>query len=70
MFHDTKEESRVLKSKPEFQQFAMQFNVKIKSIRADNGVYASATFKADCNANQQDLTFCAVGGQWQNGVVE
>jgi hypothetical protein len=60
----------MVKSKLEFQTFAARFNVKIKSIRADNWAYASALFKTACDNDQQDLTFCAVGGHWQNGIAE
>ncbi len=60
----------MIESKTEFQMFAARFNVKIKSIHADNGAYASALLKTACDNDQQDLSFCAVGGQWQNGVAE
>jgi hypothetical protein len=70
-FHETKEVSEMVKSKQDyFQAFAVRFNVKIRSMRADNGAYASALFKTACDLDQQDLTFCAVGRHWQNGVAE
>jgi hypothetical protein len=69
-FHETIDVSELIKSKTEFQTFAARFNVKIKSIRADNGAYASALFKTACDNDRQDLSFCVVGGHWQNGVAE
>jgi hypothetical protein len=60
----------MIKSKKELQAFTASHGVKIKAIWADNGVYASQLFKASCEAEQQDLTFCAVGGHWQNGVAK
>lgn len=54
-FHETKDVSEMIKSKQEFQTFASHFNVRLKSIRADNGAYASGMFKTTCNIDQQEL---------------
>jgi hypothetical protein len=69
-FHESKDATETVQSKTEFQLFAARYNVRIKSIRADNGAYASSLFKASCDKNQQEVTYCAVGGHWQNGLVE
>jgi hypothetical protein len=58
------------KAKNEFQAFPSRFNVKIKLVWADSGIYTSKNFQPSCDADQQDLTFCTVGGHWQNGVAE
>jgi len=69
-FHDSKHASELVASKREFQAYAARFQVTIRKIRADNGVYSAGQFKVSCEEDQQDLTFCAVGGHWQNGVAE
>jgi hypothetical protein len=68
--HQKKDLSSLLQSKQEFEQFCSRHGVHIKFIRADNGIYASAAFRTTCSANDQDLTMCAVGSHWQNGIAE
>jgi hypothetical protein len=69
-FHVTKDALEMLKSKQLFEDFARWYNISIHSIRADNGVYSSNAFQQSCTDNNQSLTYCAIGGHWQNGVVE
>jgi hypothetical protein len=69
-FHESKDVNGMVKSKKDFQNFAAQYGVCVKTIRADSGAYASTLFKASCEVDQQERTFCAVGGHWQNGVAE
>ena len=69
-FHATKAAQELIASKEEFETWAGKYNVSIKSIRADNGVYAAKAFQDSCRKHQQRLTFCAVGAHWQNGIAE
>jgi hypothetical protein len=69
-FHPSKAATELVRSKAEFEQFAGRFNVTIRNIRADNGVYSAQLFKDACLRQQQNLTFCAVGAHWQNGIAE
>jgi transposase InsO family protein len=69
-FHASKAASELLKSKTEFESWAQQYNVNIKSIRADNRVYAAQSFQEACHKKQQKLSFCGVGAHWQNGIAE
>jgi hypothetical protein len=68
--HESKHASELIHSKLEFETFASRYQVHIKNIRADNGVYAAKAFQDSCQRNQQSLTFCAVGAHWQNGLAE
>jgi len=68
--HETKHAAELVKSKGEFESFAARYNIKIKSIRADNGVYSASTFKISCDVQHQKLSFCGVGSHWQNGKAE
>jgi len=57
-------------SKKCFEDFAACYQVSIRSIMADNGAYASHQFQEAYVLANQELTYCAVGGHWQNGVAE
>jgi hypothetical protein len=70
MFHESKDLKDLLASKTEFETFSPKHQVNISSICADNGVYAAAGFKANCDTKQQKLTLCAVSGHRQNEIVE
>jgi len=69
-FQTSKAATELVQSKSEFEHFSSRFNIKIKNIRADNGVYSAQLFRDSCTRNQQNLTFCAVGAHWQNGIAE
>ncbi len=68
--HETKKAEELLRSKQEFEEFAQRYGVNIKNIRADNGVYTAKMIHESCQKKQQNLTFCAVGAHWQNGIAE
>lgn len=69
-FHASIATTELVKSKPEFEHFMACYNVQIQNIQADNGAYSVHLFKDACLQQQQNLTFCAVGTHWQNGITE
>jgi hypothetical protein len=68
--HASKAATELVRSKLEFKTFAARYNVKIKNIRADNGVYSANLFREACLRGQQNLSFCGVEAHWQNGIAE
>ena len=42
----------------------------LKRYHVDNGRYVENTFKTDCKAKLQSVTFCEVGDHQQNGILE
>ena len=59
-----------IKAKHAMEQDAFKSGVKIRSFRADNGIFKSAEFRLDLSDNAQEVTFCGVGAHHQNGIAE
>jgi len=68
--HKSKKAEELLRSKNDFEDFAARYGVRLKNIRADNGVYTAKTIQSSCMKQQQNLSFCAVGAHWQNGIAQ
>ena len=62
--------SHTLVGKRLLERDARDVGVTIKRYHADNGIFASAEFKADCELKEQRLTFSASNSHHQNGVAE
>jgi hypothetical protein len=62
--------SETIKAKQAFEQFAASQGVTIKSYQADNHPFGSTKFRENADAESQDIHFCGVGAQHQNGVAE
>jgi hypothetical protein len=69
-FQHSTSTQETLVGKQRFERNAYQYNVTIKSYRADNGVFRSKDFKSDIDKNNQHITYCGVGAHHQNGVAE
>ena len=59
-----------LAGKHAFEEFADEYNVKLKRFHADNHPFNSREFHRDLELQDQTITFSAVGAHHQNGVAE
>ena len=59
-----------LNAKAAFEKFALSFEVPIQAYHADNGRFAEAAFRDECNKCNQNISFCAVGAHHQNGIAK
>ena len=57
-------------AKHAFECSAEQRRVKILHYHADNGQFTDNAFIADCNAQQQSLSYCDVNAHFQNSIAE
>ncbi len=52
------------------EAMAREEGFKIESYHSDNGIFATANFKAHCERSQRTLSFSDVGAKHQNGIAE
>lgn len=64
----TQEET--LEAKAAFEKMANTYDVIIAGYHADNGRFAEARFREQCELEKQTLSYCAVGAHHQNGIAE
>jgi transposase InsO family protein len=69
-FQESKTASEACRSKCNYEKFAQQYQVTVKSYHANNGAFRSETFQKAIDNKNQQLTFSGVNAQWQNGLVE
>ncbi len=53
-----------------FEKFAAEYGVCILHYHCDNGQFADNAWKQSCKASCQQLTFCGVNANFQNGIAE
>lgn len=59
-----------LRSKRSLEDIARDDGIVIKKYHSDNGIFASAAFKASCSALGQQIRYSGVGAHHQNGIAE
>jgi hypothetical protein len=59
-----------LQGKHEFERYAEQHGVKVKSYHADNHPFGAKEFLEDLELQDQTITYSGVGAHFQNGVAE
>ena len=56
-------------SKAAFERMMHNKGHKVQGYRGDNGRFGDKGFRDSCDVMAQELTFCAVGGHHQHGVL-
>ena len=69
-FQQSTNAEETIQFKTEVEREAMSCNVRLRTFRADNGVFKSKAFHDNVNSLGQKITFCGVGAHNQNGVAE
>jgi hypothetical protein len=59
-----------LESKVGFEPFTKRYNITVRHVHSDNGVFITKVFQDHIEASDQQQSFCGVGAHWQNGVIE
>ena len=67
---EEKSTKQAIEGKNAFEQFSRKFDVNIRHIHADNGVFANASFIQDCDTKHQTHSFSGVGAHWMNAISE
>jgi predicted GTPase len=69
-FQESRTTSEACRSKYDYEKFAHQYQITVKSQHVDNGAFRSKTFKKAIDNKNQQLNFSGEKAQWQNGLVE
>jgi hypothetical protein len=56
--------------KNKYERITLDSGVSVQTYHADNGIFATKAFKAQCDYKGQELEFRGVGAHHQNGVAE
>jgi len=67
---ETATTKETLQSKEAFESFANCYNISVKHIWSNNGVFASADFGKHVQARGQRHTLCGISAHWQNGMAK
>ena len=62
--------AKTICSKQVLECLAFDEGIYIVRFHSDDGVFASAAFRADCESKSQQLSFSGIGTHHQNGVAE
>eukprot|EP00957_Ditylum_brightwellii_P022406 1690753-Ditylum_brightwellii.AAC.1 len=59
-----------LQSKHAYERVAAAHSVNVKRYHLDNGRFGEKSFRAVCDEQGQEITFCGVGSHHQNSIAE
>ena len=46
------------------------FDIRMRKIHTDNGIFAEEGFRSDVSDNNQTISYCGVGAHFQNGTAK
>ena len=49
---------------------AATFGIRVKKFHTDNGIFAEEGFKRNMSDNNQTISYCGAGVNFQNGIAE
>lgn len=59
-----------IEAKEAYERKMAEYDVKVQSYHADNGIFRSKGFQEHIQQSNQKITFCGVGAHFQNGIAE
>ena len=66
-FKDFTGANETSEAKRHMERGVKAYGVKVRSFRADNGIFKSTDFRIELQDNNQNITFCGVEAHHQNG---
>jgi len=67
---ETATSKETILSKETYETFATRFDVQVKHVHSNNGIFTSANFAKHLDICGQHHSLCSISTHWQNGMAE